>query len=48
MDYMLEDMIGESIVLKGKLFVFGDNCGGSLDSCVFGFIDDFMVNGIVI
>ncbi|HAK0896915.1 TPA: type I signal peptidase SipY, partial [Listeria monocytogenes] len=44
----LEDMTGESTVPKGKLFVLGDNRGGSSDSRVFGFIDDSMVNGTVI
>ncbi|ECC2022432.1 type I signal peptidase SipY [Listeria monocytogenes] len=47
-DYTLEDMTGESTVPKGKLFVLGDNRGGSSDSRVFGFIDDSMVNGTVI
>ncbi|AHI55769.1 type I signal peptidase SipY [Listeria ivanovii] len=47
-DYTLEDMTGESTVPKGKLFVLGDNRGGSSDSRVFGFIDDSTVNGTVL
>lgn len=47
-DYTLKDMTGESTVPKGKLFVLGDNRGGSSDSRVFGFIDDSTVNGKVL
>ncbi|AJD90690.1 signal peptidase [Jeotgalibacillus malaysiensis] len=46
-DFTLEELTGESEVPEGQLFVLGDNRQESLDSRIFGFIDQDSVVGKV-
>ncbi|WP_163653567.1 type I signal peptidase SipY [Listeria sp. PSOL-1] len=46
--FTLKDITGHEKVPKGKLFVLGDNREGSMDSRMFGFIDESAVDGVVI
>lgn len=46
-DFTLEELTGETEVPEGQLFVLGDNREQSLDSRIFGFIDQDSVVGKV-